>query len=108
MFQDQGLPWRRETIAMKTFALLSLLWFATSSCFGQEAIRPLVAKEFGKPVVVNAEFVAKSNTYYEQNIVVEPFTLKVISVDGRRLKREVLIEYKFEAGMDEVKKLERT
>jgi len=77
------------------------------ACLGQECVRPVVAAEFGKPVVVTAEFVAKSNTYYVQNLVPEAYTLKVIAVDGRRLKEAVLIEYKLDAGKTEAKKLER-
>ena len=92
---------------MKIPALLSLLLFSGSACIGQELVRPKVAKEFGKPIVVTAEFVAKSNTYFDQNIVKEPFRLKVITVDGRKLKKEVLIEYQFDANEDEITKLER-
>src|SRR4051794_28504851 len=76
------------SVATKTLALLSLLWLVSLPCFGQEMVRPRVAKEFGKPIVVKAEFVAKPNTYYHQNIVKEPFILKVIAVDGQRLEQE--------------------
>ena len=93
---------------MKRSALLILLWVAQLPCFGQQVVRPMATTEFGKPIVVTAEFVAKPNTYYSQNLVLEPFSLKVISVDGQKLKEEVLIEYKLEVGKREDKKLERT
>ena len=92
---------------MKRICLPLIFGLLHVACFGQECVRPVVATEFGKPVVVTAEFVAKSNTYYAQNLVPEAFTLKVIAVDGRRLKEAVLIEYKLEAGKKEAKKLER-
>lgn len=85
-----------------------LIYFAFLPCFGQEVLRPIVAPEFGKPVIVAAEFVAKPNTYYDQNLVSEPFMLNVVSVDGRRLKEAVLIEYRLETGKKERKGMERT
>ena len=91
---------------MKRSAFLILLWFAQLSCFSQQGVRPVVATEFGKPVVVTAEFVAKTNDYYSQNIISEPFTLKVISVNGAKLKEPILIEYKLESGKKEEKRLE--
>lgn len=92
---------------MKQLNLLIILWLMRVACFGQECVRPLVAGEFGNPVAVTAEFVAKPNTYYAQNIVKEPFLLRVISVDGRALKDVVVIEYLLEADSSEKKKLER-
>ncbi len=91
---------------------LTFLWFvflgiACPFCFGKECIQPFVAAAFGEPVVVTAEFVAKPNTYYDRNIVNEPFYLKVISVDGRVLKEAVFIQYLFEADKKDEKKLER-
>ena len=49
----------------------------------------------------------EANTYYDRNIVNEPFYLKVISVDGRVLKEAVFIQYFFEADKKDEKKLER-
>ena len=43
---------------------------------------------------MKAEFVPKANTYYSQNIVREPYTLKAVAVNGRTLKEPVVIEYK--------------
>jgi hypothetical protein len=65
---------------MNKVVYLILLWFACLPCVGQESIRPLVATSFGKPVVVTAEFVETPNDYYAQNMVTEPFYLKVLSV----------------------------
>jgi hypothetical protein len=86
---------------------LVLLGFTCLPCFGQECVQPFVAAAFGKPVVVTGEFVAKSNAYYDQNILKEPFYLKVISVDGRVLKEDVRIQYLLEANEKEKKQLER-
>jgi hypothetical protein len=91
---------------MKSPGFLLIFCLLHLACFGQECVRPIVATEFGRPVIVTAEFVPKSNTYYAQNLVREPFFLKVISVDGRMLKEAVIIEYILEAEK-EAKKLER-
>jgi len=93
---------------MKTSVLLILFWSMNLPCFGQECVRPRVAIEFGKPVVVTAEFVARTNTYYAQNVVGEPFTLRVIFVNGQKLSEAVLIEYKLEADKKTTKELEQT
>jgi hypothetical protein len=82
---------------MKALISLFSLVVAVAPTLAQEAIRPFVAPEFGKPVMVRAEFVPKSNTYYDQNIVSEPYTLKVVAVGGRELKEPVLIEYRLDA-----------
>lgn len=58
-------------------------------------------------MVVRAEFAPKANSYDEQNFVSNPFTLKVLEVNGRKLKEPVLIEYLLEADESERKKLER-
>ena len=92
---------------MKRICLPLIFGLLQVACFGQECVRPVVATEFGKPVMVTAEFVAKANTYYAQNLVPEAYTLKVIAVNGQRLKEAVLIEYKLEAGKKEKKELER-
>ncbi|MCI5135911.1 MAG: hypothetical protein D3920_12755 [Candidatus Electrothrix sp. AW2] len=84
-----------------------VLCFACLPGSGQECIRPFVADAFGKPVVVTAEFVAKSKSYYDQNIVREPFSLKVFSVNGRVLKEAVIIRYFLEADKKKERKLER-
>ncbi len=79
---------------MKTLLLLFALVAVNTPVRAQEVVRPEVAREFGKPFTVRAEFVAKPPTYYDQNVVMEPYALKVISVDGRELKQPVLIEYR--------------
>jgi len=91
-------------------ALLSL--FFTVSALGlivraQESIRPVVAPEFGKPVLVRAEFIAKGNDYHSQNIVSEPYTLKVLAVNGHDLKEPVLIEYRLHTEEKNRTKVER-
>jgi len=92
---------------MKALVTLVALFAPVVSILAQEVIRPSVATEFGKPVVVRAEFVAKSNTYYDQNIVSEPYTLKVLAVDGRELKQAVLIEYRLHEEKKMRAKIER-
>jgi len=81
---------------MKAFAsfLIFLTAFATTQA--QETVRPSVASEFGKQITVQAEFVAKMNTYYAQNLVSEPYMLRVVAVDGRQLQQPVLIEYRLQ------------
>lgn len=91
----------------KLVVLCTLLMSAVPPAGAQEAIRPRVAAEFGQPVTVQAEFVAKSETYYAQNLVPEPYALKVIAVNGRSLKEPVLIEYKLQAGEKQRTKVER-
>jgi hypothetical protein len=73
----------------------------------QEVLRPVVAPKFGESVIIQAEFVAKPNDYYSQNIVPEPYILSVISVDGMKLKAPVLIEYMLEVGKKDHSQLER-
>ena len=51
----------------------------------QKVIRQVVSSKFGKTVIVRSEFVAKSNAYYELNIVSEPYSLRVLSVAGHEL-----------------------
>jgi hypothetical protein len=91
-------------------ALASLLVFLTAfaTTQAQEAVLPSVAPEFGKQVTVQAEFVAKSNTYYAQNLVSEPYVLRVVSVDGRHLPEPVLIEYRLLAEKKKRPKIERS
>ncbi|HWA26141.1 MAG TPA: hypothetical protein VG734_10795 [Lacunisphaera sp.] len=73
----------------------------------QEAIRPAIASESGNPVVVQAEFVAKPNDYYSQNMVVEPYALKVVAVNGRALEQPVLMEYNLHLQGKERARIER-
>ncbi len=87
--------------------LLSFLFALTIAVTGQEAISPAVAREFGEPVVVRAELVSKGNTYYDQNMVAEAYTLKVVAVDDHELKEPVLIEYVLEADKKQKKAIER-
>jgi len=86
---------------MKVIAFFVSLWILNLSCFGQECVRPRVASEFGKPVIVTCEFVTKPNTYYAQNWIKEPFTLKVITVNGQTLREAVLIEYNLKVTRDQ-------
>ena len=92
---------------MKTTAILITIWLLNLCCFGQESVRPCVAVEFGKPILVTCKFVAKPNTYYDQNWVSEPYTLKVISVNGQALKEAVLIEYKLVGDRKTIKGVEK-
>jgi hypothetical protein len=82
-----------NTLALLLVGLVALARFTQ----GQEVIRPVVAPEFGKQITVKAEFVPKSNTYHSQNLVREPYALKVVAVNGRTLKEPVLIEYTLQA-----------
>jgi hypothetical protein len=61
-------------------------------------VRPIVALKFGQPVVITGEFVDKPNDYYSQNMVPEPYSLRVLSTDGKTLAVPVVIEYKLEAA----------
>ncbi len=92
---------------MRRSLLPLLLGLLPVASIGQECIRPVVAPAFGVPVVVTAEFVAKPNTYYAQNIVAEPFFLKVVSVDGRVLPAAVVIEYRLETSRKVAQQLVR-
>jgi hypothetical protein len=80
----------------------------TLSSFGQEAVRPRVATEFGVPVTIQAEFIEKENSYYAQNMVPEPFALEVSAVNGVKLEKTVTIEYKFRATEEGRKHIEKT
>jgi len=93
---------------MRTMLKLLPVLLCGVVCSAQEVIRPVVAKSFGAPCVVKAEFVAKDNSYYDQNMVSEPYTLKVTTVDGRPLKTAVLIAYRLEAKPSDAKKIRRT
>lgn len=79
----------------------------SSSARAQEVVRPIVASEFGKQITVKAEFVAKSNDYYSQNLVAEPYTLKVIAVNGKTMKEPIFIEYKLRVDEKARAKIER-
>ncbi len=92
-----------KIIIARCVLLLALI----STASAQEVLRPIVSSEFGKPVTVQAEFVAKPNSYYSQNIVDKPYLLRVVAVDGKNLKDPVLIEYKLEAEGKKRAKLER-
>jgi hypothetical protein len=89
---------------MKTIPILLLLGVAwVPPIAAQEVLRPKVAAQFGKPIVVQAVFVAKFNDYYSQNMVSEPYTLSVTSVNGKTLKTPVLIEYLIEPELGEIR-----
>ena len=90
---------------MKILCLFALL-ACSLTCQAQEAIRPKVAPAFGRPVVVRAEFVSKPNDYRSQNIVSEPFNLKIIAVDGKALKHPVIIEYRLHLRDSDKKRIE--
>jgi hypothetical protein len=92
---------------MKTFTYIFatlVAWVASPQA--QAVVRPIVATEFGKPIVVRAEFVAKPNDYYSQNMVTEPYMLKVVAVNGQPLKEPVIIEYKLHADKGGAAKVE--
>ena len=59
----------------------------------KQKISPTFASQFGKVLTVEGAFVKKARTYHDQNIVKEPYKLKVFTVDGKALKRPVVIEY---------------
>lgn len=61
-------------------------------------IKPRVGPSFGEVFVATVEFVAKENSYIEQNIVKEPWLAKVISVNGVKLETPIVIEYALDAG----------
>ncbi len=58
-----------------------------------QAIKPLVGSSFGEVFVITVEFVEKGKSYYQQNIVKEPWLSKVISINGVELKEPIVIEY---------------
>src|SRR3974390_2553021 len=92
---------------MKTFTYIFATLVAwVSFAQAQAVIRPIIAAEFGKQIVVQAEFVAKPNDYYSQNMVTEPYMLKVVAVNGQPLKEPVVIEYKLEADKRSAAKVE--
>lgn len=66
-----------------------------------------MGKEFGKPLTVLVEFVEKSNSYYEQNIISEPYSLRVIAVNGHELGKPMLMEYRLLIGEKERAQIER-
>ena len=98
------LAWSNRLTARQPLKLpgILLLLVLFQAMLGMWTVTLLV-----KPVIVTAEFVAKPKTYYNQNIVKEPFSLKVLSVDGRVLKEAVIIRYFLEADKKEERKLER-
>lgn len=79
---------------MRTLVLVLIAAVCGSVAHAQKTVRPCVASEFGKPVTVEVEFVAKPNTYYAQNVIAEPYALRVIAVNGRELGKPLLIEYR--------------
>lgn len=82
------------------FGIFALTRFAQA----QAVIRPVVAAEFGTQITVKAEFFPKSNDYHSQNMVREPYTLKVVAVNGQTLREPVLIEYNLQVdGKDRTK-----
>jgi hypothetical protein len=93
---------------MKRLTLFFLgLFTLTLFAQAQAVIRPAIAAEFGTQITVKAEFVAKSNDYYSQNMVREPYTLKVVAVNGRTLRKPVLIEYKLQVEDKDRTKIEQ-
>ncbi|QYY35626.1 hypothetical protein [Ruficoccus sp. ZRK36] len=80
---------------MKTL-LLSLLFVAgliSSSSADITEVKPRLLSAFGKVSKIEAYFVEKPDSYYAQNIVNEPFFLKVVAIDGQQLAEPVVIEY---------------
>ena len=93
---------------MKTLvSMFTFIIAIVTASRAQEIVRPSVAASFGKQVVVHAEFVAKPNTYYAQNLVSEPYTLRVLAVDGLELREPVLIEYRLVTVSAQRSKIER-
>ena len=82
---------------MKLITLLSVcLAMALPRTGAQEAVRPILARKFGQPILIQGEFIDKSNDYYSQNCISEPYALMVYSVDGKKLAAPVYIEYRLE------------
>jgi hypothetical protein len=80
---------------MKT--LLLLVCYAVFSCFAahaKESLTPRLSDEFGKVFNVTIEFVEKPRTYYAQNIVKAKWFAKVKAVNGRALKKPIVMEYR--------------
>jgi hypothetical protein len=92
---------------MKTLAVLLVAAVVTQTVHGQESIRPIVAAEFGKQITVQAEFAAKPNDYYSQNFVAAPYLLKVVAVEGRKLKEPIFIEYDLQVEKNRRTQIER-
>lgn len=92
-----------KRLTLFLLGLFTLARFAQA----QAVIRPIVAAEFGTQITVNAEFVSKSNGYRSQNIVREPYTLKVVAVNGRKLREPVFIEYKLQVDDKNRTKIEQ-
>lgn len=68
------------------------LWPVVLSA-GLDRIEPQVCKEFGKVTHIEGEFIEKNNDYHSQNIAREAYSLKVLSVDGIKLDKPIIIEY---------------
>ena len=65
--------------------------------------------KYGQPVTVSSEFLAKANTYYDKNLIEEPFALKVTAVNGKKLPEAVVIEYRLDqVNMPDRPRWERT
>lgn len=89
---------------MKFFMISVLLLFAGVAWAEKQVIEPIFGDEFGVAMVVDLEFIEKSNAYYAQNIIKTKWMARVISVDGKPLKEPVEIEYassedSFKAGV---------
>ena len=82
---------------MKTLILLafcsSFIWLAAQA---KEGLSPKFSDKFGEVIDITVEFVEKPNTYYAQNIVKAKWFAKVKAVNGKPLKKPILMEYRGE------------
>lgn len=63
----------------------------------RQVLSPAVAERFGEIVEIEAVFVAKPNTYHAQNMVDEPYFLRVERISGKAVDPPVTIEYRYDA-----------
>jgi hypothetical protein len=85
-----------------TLIILTVFLFITvalNAYAERESVAPLIGSHFGEIVMIEAEFIAKPNTFRDQNIVSEPFLLSIYAVNGRVLKEPVVMEYDADTGM---------
>lgn len=85
------LSWKARLVQA---SLILVLMAAALSGPAGEIIKPFLGETFGQVLRLEIEFVEKPNCYYEQNIIEEPFMAKVLSVNGKKLKPPISIQYK--------------
>jgi hypothetical protein len=79
---------------MKKIILLLISFIPLFHCLAEnKTVSPIIAPAFGKVITIEAKFIEKPNTYTAQNLFKEAFLIEVISVDGKKLKKPLSIEY---------------